>query len=242
MFQTKKNLIKRLLNLEVRVIAYLISKGIEDKTLLEAFVRYYSETIKNEFNLREIPNERDIINEANLLSQKMITDDTTKNTKINAVERYTESIRNQIKKDKDEKELATEMHGIYTSDFIEEHNRMPTPKEELEIAKKSGLSKYVKWAKQIENIKEVDNLSYLSKENRIPQQAGKVSYPNYTLFKKYKKPWKKTRKANKKNKKIKLKKIKKTLKSKPKNDKSKKAEPVTIEETQTYNSIYSAIV
>ena len=36
--------------------------------------------------------------------------------------------------------------------------------------------------------------------------------------------------------------IKKTLKSKPKSDKSKKAEPVTIEETQTYNSIYSAIV
>ena len=34
MFQTKKNLIKRLLNLEVRVIAYLISKGIEDLSLI----------------------------------------------------------------------------------------------------------------------------------------------------------------------------------------------------------------
>ena len=68
----EKDLIKNLQNLQVRVIAYLISKGIMSDDLVEEFAKYYSNTIKDEFNLKDIYNERNIIEEANTLSRRIL--------------------------------------------------------------------------------------------------------------------------------------------------------------------------
>ena len=119
----EKDLIKNLQNLQVRVIAYLISKGIMSDDLVEEFAKYYSNTIKDEFNLKDIYNERNIIEEANTLSRRIL-------------EQNANIMRERFSKNKED---AIEELGYISADFFKKHKRYPHMDELEEHANNLGL-------------------------------------------------------------------------------------------------------